>query len=408
MRRPLGSVVVLMALFAGRPTGVEAQRLPSEPFVFGDGRVVVGGDVSLTVSCSHAARGAACTSDTGFFNYSDYDDSLIRMARLGLSTAVRLTDQLSALADLRTENAHAPRPYGLYLRFKPFDARNFDIQAGRIPTAFGAFARRAYSTDNLLIGYPLAYQYLTSLRADAVPATADDLIRMRGRGWLASFPIGDPTPAAGLPLVNALRWDTGVQVHGGTSWLEGVASVTTGSLSNPLVLDDNHGRNLSGRVLVKPATGLTIGTSAARAPYATSDAASAARSTDERFTQLAFGVDAEYSRDHYLVRVESVMSRYNVPTIASRLRAAGTMVEGRYKVTPRLHAAARFDHLAFSRIRGTVLSTTWEAPVTRWEVGTGYSLQRNTQVRLSFQRNTREGGRVQRLSAAAAQLLYWF
>ena len=40
---------------------------------------------------------------------------------------------------------------------------------------FGAFARRTYANDNPLIGYPLAYQYLTSLRPDAVPATADAL-----------------------------------------------------------------------------------------------------------------------------------------------------------------------------------------------------------------------------------------
>ncbi len=59
------------------------------------------------------------------------------MVRAGLSTAVRLTDRLSALADFRTENAHAPRPYGLYVRFKPFEARDFDLQAGRIPTAQG-------------------------------------------------------------------------------------------------------------------------------------------------------------------------------------------------------------------------------------------------------------------------------
>ena len=54
---------------------------------------------------------------------------------------------------------------------------NFDIQAGRIPPTFGAFGRHAYGTDNPVIGYPLAYQYLTSLRTDAVPETADDLLR---------------------------------------------------------------------------------------------------------------------------------------------------------------------------------------------------------------------------------------
>ena len=408
MRRAPGLLCLVMALLIACAPRVNAQGLPSEPFVFGDGRVVVGGDVSLTVSCSHAPTGAACTSDTGFFNFTDYDQSLLRMVRLGLSTSVRLTGRLSALADFRTENAHAPKPYGLYLRFRPFELRDFDIQAGRIPTAFGAFTRRAYSTDNLLISYPLAYQYLTSLRADAVPASADDLIRMRGRGWLSSFPLGVQTPAAGMPLVNALRWDTGVQVHAGTSWMEGAAAVTTGSLSNPRVLDDNQGRNFSGRLLFKPATGLTIGASGARAPYATTDAATAAHATDERFTQTALGFDVEYSRDHYLARAETVICRYNLPTVASTLRATGTVLEGRYKLTPRLHAAARFDHLGFSRIRGSILTTTWDAPVTRWEVGGGYALQRNTQLRLAFQHNQREGGRVRRISAAAAQLLYWF
>ena len=45
-----------------------------------------------------------------------------------------------------------------------------------------SFARRAYATDNPLIAYPLAYQYLTSLRADALPVNADELLSMRGRG----------------------------------------------------------------------------------------------------------------------------------------------------------------------------------------------------------------------------------
>src|SRR5437660_527842 len=61
----------------------------------------------------------------------------------------------------------------------------FDIQLGRVPPTFGAFPRRAYSTDNPFIGYPLAYQYLTSLRADALPANADELLQMRARGWLS-------------------------------------------------------------------------------------------------------------------------------------------------------------------------------------------------------------------------------
>ena len=112
-------------------------------------------------------------------------------------------------------------------------------------------------TDNLLIGYPLAYQYLTSLRPDALPANADELLRMRGRGWLSSFSVGTPTPDNGLPLVHAFRWDTGVQVHAASQRAEATVAVTTGTLANPLVGDDNAGRQVAGRVVVRPFAGLS-------------------------------------------------------------------------------------------------------------------------------------------------------
>lgn len=370
--------------------------------------MVIAGDVSLTGSCSHATGGPACAEDTGFFNYFDYGDSTLRMMRLGLSTSVRLTRRLSALADIRLENTNAPRLYGFFLRLRPFDGRNIDIQAGRIPPTFGAFSRRAYNTDDPLIGYPLAYQYLTSLRADALPASPDDLFRMRGRGWLSSFPVGNQTPEAGLPLANAFRWDTGLQAHAAVGWAEATASVTTGSLADPLFRDNNSRRQLAGRVVAKPVAGLVIGVSASRAPYVTSTAAALVHTPDDTFSQHVTGADLEYSRDHYLVRVETVASTFDLATIEPRLHARGTMIEGRYKLTPRMQVAARLEHLGFNTIAGAERSTTWEAPVDRWEVGGGYALQRNVELRLAFQRNTRDGGRVRSMTALAAQLLYWF
>jgi len=55
-----------------------------------------------------------------------------------------------------------------------------------------------------------------------------------------------------------------------------------------------------------------------------------------------------------------------------------------------------------------VRSLTWEAPVTRWEVGGGYAVLRNLQLRTTFQHNARDGGRVRKQTALAGQLLYWF
>ena len=90
------------------------------------------------------------------------------------------------------------------------------------------------------------------------------------------------------------------------------------------------------------------------------------------------------------------------------LRALSTYVEGRYKILPGLYAAARADHLGFSDITGSAGPQSWEAPLTRIEVGGGYSLQRNLLLKIACQRNVRDGGRVPDATLFSAQLVYWF
>lgn len=405
--RLLVGCILVRLVCAAQPAG--AQALPDRPIVLGNGRTTISGDLVATTSCASESGAGDCTVDTGFFNYTDYDLSTIRMIRAGISGEVRASRAVSLLADLRFQNTETPRPYGLYARVRPWERRAIDIQAGLVPPTFGASARRAYANDNLLIGFPLGYQYLTSLRPDALPATADDLLRMRGRGWLSSFPVGNQTPEAGMPLVEVFHWDAGVQVHGAGAWIDGAASVTAGSLANPLFRDDNDGKHVSGRLALRPVPGLLVGVSGSRAPFVTEAAAQASGYPSGDFVQRTAGLDVEYSRGHYLVRVETVLSSFSMPTIGSRLGAAATFVEGRYKLTPALHVAARVDHLGFSTITGSSGPRDWEAPVTRWEAGGGYSLRRNVQVRASFQHNSRpDAGRVRSLNALAFQLQYWF
>ena len=131
------------------------------------------------------------------------------------------------------------------------------------------------------------------------------------------------------------------------------------------------------------------------------------------FRQSAWGADFEYSRDHYLVRFETVVSDWTLPlsSATSRklpLRAIATSAEGRYKLRPGLYAAGRLDHLGFTEIATGLTSQTWEAPVTRATFGGGYSIQRNLVLKAEFQLNTREGGRVRSESLGAVQLVFWF
>src|SRR5687768_3735724 len=232
----------------------EAQALPSEPFTFGNGRVVLGGDAAVSVA----------PEDEGFFNYSDYEQTTLRQVRFGMNAFVRVSDRISVLGELRSENFDYVTPFALYARIHPLPDRRLDVQIGRIPPTFGSFSRRSYGHDSPLIGSPIAYQYLTSLRPDSAPADLDELVRMRGRGWLSAFSVGDRVGHRGVPLVSAFTWDTGIQVSAGWNMVTGAVAVTNGTPSNPRVSDDNAGKQVSFRTTVTPATGLTFGTSYAR------------------------------------------------------------------------------------------------------------------------------------------------
>jgi len=399
----LASMLVVVASAAA----VRAQGLPSEPIALADGRVTVGGDVSATFG----------SPDPGFFNYTDYEHSALRLVRIDVAAAAKAGPHFSLLGEVRSENIDTLQAYALFARIRPWTGRDFDIQVGRIPPTFGAFGRRAYANDNPLIGYPLAYQYLTSLRPDALPANADELLQKRSLGWLVRYSVGAPSVDRGVPLVSAFRWDSGVQVHAGAGIFSAAAAVTAGTVSNPLFSDDNSGRQFAGRLEARPIAGLIAGTSFARGRFV-SDAAvrsalgEAAPSDD--FRQTAWGADAEYSHGYYLVRFETIVSAWRIPAIRAPaidepLRAVSTSLEGRYKIVPGLYAAARVEHLGFSDLVGSTSTLPWDAPVNRVEVGTGYSIQRNLLLKISYQHNTRDGGVLQRVeNLGAGQLVFWF
>ena len=383
------------------PAAVAAQPLPSEPVRLFDGRVRLSGEISAT---------AGAHDDEAFFNYTDYERNALRTFRAAVSGLWQPASRLAVLGELRTEDFEKPGAYAAYVRVRPWPTVPIDIQAGRIPPVFGAFGRRRYQADQILIGYPLAYQYLTSIRADALPAKADDLLLMRGRGWRASYPVGSVEAAPGLPLISGFRWDTGVEAAWSGELIEAAVSVTTGTLSNPRLRDDNAGKQVAGRLVGRPVTGLVIGGSAARGAWISDRVPHAGGS----YAQTTLGADAEYSRDHWLVRGETVWSRWDIPfrTLPAEGETVGALarwVEGRYRLTPRLYVAGRADWLTFTSLTGQALGRqSWDAPVRRIEVGAGYSLQRNIVVRAVVQTSHRDGGRVLHRTFYSGQAVWWF
>lgn len=355
--------------------------------------------------------------DRAFFNYTDYEQNALRQARVRFDVAWPLGRRLELLASARGLTGDGASLFAAYARLRPWPDRRVDLQAGRIPPVFGAFGRRSYGADNPLIGLPLAYQYLTTLRSDALPARADDLLRNRGRGWRVAHPLGSPSAAGGLPIMAGDRWDAGIELRVAAETLGAAAALTSGTLSNPLVRDDNDGKQLAARLEARPVVGLVVGLSGSRGAYlrrslaevpGVGPAAASAR-------QRALGLDVEWSGGAWLVRSEAVLADWRVPSsdasLADPLAARTAWVEGRFKVHPRLYVAGRADHLDFSRVSGTLFDgrrVAWDAPVTRLEIGAGCKLSRRALAKLAYQQNWRHAAPRRGFGTLAGQVLWWY
>lgn len=375
----------------------------AEPLAFLGGRLSLGGEVSGTIG----------PEDEGYFNYSDYEVNGLRLLRIDLVAEARLASFASVLLDVRSDNLAAPRVYALYLRVRPSAGREIDLQAGLVPPVFGAFPRRRYASENPLPSLPLAFQYLTSLRSDAVPARAEQLVAQRGRGWLVRYPVGSPEAGPGVALVAAERWDAGLQLRLGREPVSLALAATQGTLSDPSTRDDNGGKQLSGRLAWTPSPSLAVGLSGASGEFLSRGVQealpAAARGT---YRQEALGLDLQWSAGYWILRAEAVWSRWRLPAIdATRIEdpldALGGYAEARYKLRPGLFLAGRVERLAFSEIPSAAGLSTWDAPVTRVEAGAGWSPRRHAILKVSWQHNWRDGGRVRENDLVAGQVVLW-
>lgn len=386
-------------------TTASAQVLPEEPVSIADGRVVFGGEAFATFG----------EDDPGWFNYTDYEYSALRNVRLSLTTEVRPSTRLQLLAEVRLDHGQHFSAYALFARIRPWPDRRFDVQVGRVPATFGAFRRTIYAYENPLIGQPLAYQYLLTLRPDSLPLNADDLLRVRGNGWQVGYPVGSQERGPGVPLFNSNRYDTGVQVHGVSGVVEWTGAITAGSLSEPRLTDNNGRPQAVGRLTVQAGPAVRLGMSAARGAWLDGalDATLPDGDTTGDYRQEAIAVDAEVSGGRWLGRAEWIRASWRLPAlsaplIADPLVAESVIVEGRVKLWPGVSVAARADTLEFSDLAGSSETLPWEAPVRRIEAAVNYAVTRNLGTKVAWQRNRRDGGRVRHDSLLAGQVVYWF
>ena len=336
-------------------------------------------------------------------NRNNYRDSSFDPIRARLFLDVPMTDQLAVFGQVLFDEASVfpARTYGLYAMASNFGVPDMSVEVGKIPMIFGTFAPRSYENKNPLVGYPLAYQYHTTLRADQVPMSPADLIEVRGRGQqgvaFTDF-HGNPSGAAGVmsgsPILYDTCWDIGAATLGTWRWFEYAGGVTMGTVGMPMrSRDSNDGHQLVGRLGFVPVTGLRVSVSGSRGPYLGTPVRDflPEGAAVEDYDQFAKALSIDWSYRHAAFVAEVVDNGFESPWIPEELGTTAWYAEGKYTFLPGAYFAARFDQLKHDTIAYEDPVTfemkreTWDQDVQRAEGAIGYWVTSGILTRVDVQ-----------------------
>jgi hypothetical protein len=298
---------------------------------------------------------------------------------------VRLSDEASAFLELETWRGWEARVYTAALTYK-ISGDRLQIEAGKFAAPFGNFLPRRFSPQNFVYGYPLYYEYRTSLSSGQFLPDQQALLGARG----------NPNREAGLQMLARNAYFTGARFFGKLGTVGYHLGFANGSPSNPVYVNENKRLMIFGRLHLQPAIGLTLGVSAANGGYLNNAVVKNAHPNlkPEQYAQTLAGVDVEYSRGYFVFFGESVWSRWESPFIRNHLEALAFSAEVRYKILPRLFVAGRYGRIQFSEIADDrdldadgKLAEPWDFPAWRLESAIGYNLSRHVLAKAVWQIN---------------------
>ena len=313
-------------------------------------------------------------------NYQMYGENPFHTARIRLFADAPIQDHVHVFTEfLYDDGTTKARLYGGFVRLSDPSGHDLNVEVGKIPLHLGSFPNRSYAPKNNLIGVPLMYQYHPDIRDDQVPVRGDDIVANRGRGYFTNYMAGGLTGVgyAGGHVLSVLYencWDFGVTVIGTKAPLEFAAGVTNGTAGDPLMGDNNDGKQVLARVGLVPAPWIRAGVSGARGPYlgaGLNDDLPTGHTVDEYMQQLV-AADLELSYYHGVLYGEYVYNRFESPFVGN-LDLRAWYVEGKWTVIPGWYVAARFDRMVFTDV---ALSgggmEAWDADLWKREIGIGF------------------------------------
>jgi hypothetical protein len=277
------------------------------------------------------------------------------------------------------------------VRLTPWKERRFNLQVGKFATVVGNWVPRHGAWDNPFVNAPLPYEHLTGMW-DSAPALSAGMLL----GWAhvrpqPSRPVAPPEKYLRLPIIWGPSYTTGVAISGEAGHFRYAAEVKNAALSSrpstwEHVDEGWEHPTLSGRLVFQPNPTWAFGASASTGSYllpAASSLLPIGRGLGD-YRQIVFGQDVSFAWHHLQVWAEVFENRFEVPGVGDADTTA-YYVEAKYKVTPQLFVALRWNEQLFASIPdGAGGRSLWGGDVWRADGAVGYRFTPQAELKLQY------------------------
>lgn len=317
--------------------------------------------------------------------------------RLTLFLDAQLGRRVYFFAQARADRGFDPAPESLRLRLDEYALRiaarddgRFVLQLGKFATVVGNWAARHDSWSNPFITAPAPYENLTGIWD--TEAVRNSNVLLQWSHVRAGMPAAVTAVEKSLrvPIVWGPSYTTGVAASGDIGKFRIAAEVKAGALSSRPEAwhhprEQRSHPTVSARLGYRPSPTWNFGVSASGGTYLRefAEASVAARHGRGDYRQLVLAHDVAFAWHHLQIWGEVYASRFEIPLVGDADTLA-YYVEGKYKFTPRVSAALRWNQQVYDTIPDRGRQTAWGHEMWRIDFAPAYRFTPHTQLKVQY------------------------
>jgi len=327
------------------------------------------------------------------------DDNFLLNPRLTLFLDAQITPYVSSFVQARVDRGFDPSDRGAQVRLDEYAVRispwkdvGFHIQAGKFATVIGNWVPRHYSWDNPFINAPLPYENLTGVWDSYAPDSVDTLLYWGHVPHNGINYFGDAysDKYLRLPVIWGPSYASGFSVSGTLGKFNYAAELKNAPLASRPESWDLTSIGLShptfsGRIGFQPNEMWTFGFSASEGPYYRPEAAVTlpmGRGIGD-YREILLGQDISFAWHHFQLWAEVFESRFQVPNVGNA-NALSYYIEAKYKITPQLFAALRWNQQLFGTVNNGGEPVQWGNDTVRVDAALGYRFTEYLQTKVQY------------------------